>query len=165
MADCRQIKLLIVEDNRTKAHLFAELISQSAPDHFKLLFADCLAAAMRRLAVGDIGAVLLDLALPDAARLEAVTVLQACYPQVSITVVLDRDDQCLAHQAIARGAQACLSKCELSCQFHVYTLRYALACKQAEDVLNAFPGHHQDLRSFPINLPPLRNRVVERPTR
>lgn len=124
-------QILLVEDNRGDARLFAELLAEIPGRPFQATHAETLADARAKLPGHDI--VFLDLSLPDAHGLETVTGMLAASRSVPIVVLTGTDDRRTASEAVAAGAQDYLTKAEITPSLLERTVRYALERKRAED--------------------------------
>lgn len=70
--------------------------------------------------------VLLDLNLPDSDGLDTVSEFRAAVPAIPVVVLTMMDDEELALQAMAKGAQDYLVKDQITIQLLVRSLRYAI---------------------------------------
>ena len=146
-------RLLLVEDNPGDALLVREMLRVGLPDGFELVHLKRVDEACRELAAGDgagAGAVcvLLDLSLPDASGLEALTRVQASAPDVPIVVLTGTDDERLALSAVQQGAQDYLIKGSTDDRLIGRSIRYSIERKRAEVSLS-----HQALHDPLTGLP------------
>jgi PAS domain S-box-containing protein len=132
-------RILLVEDNAADARLVWELLklgdvlpgtvhSQPAT----LTHVVRLQEAVDRLAVMAIDIVLLDLSLPDAEGLEAITRMHAVAPEIPIVVMSASYDQSLALSGVQAGAQDYLVKGRVDGDALARAIRYAIARKHDE---------------------------------
>src|SRR4029079_16857231 len=98
-------RLLLVEDNAADARVCGEMLRSALPAGFELSRTERLVEACDRLGNGAVSCVLLDLSLPDAHGLEAVTRIRTAAPNVPIVVLTGTDDERLALAAVQHGAQ------------------------------------------------------------
>ena len=104
-----QISVLLVEDDAAHARLTQVLLAEGGG--FGVVdVADTLAAALARIAVRAYDAVLLDLGLPDARGLQALSGVLAVVPEVPVLVLTSSDDDHQATEAVRLGAQDFLIK-------------------------------------------------------
>lgn len=106
----KAIRVLLVEDNPGDARLVQEYLSKAVVAPFSLDSVERLSAALKRLAVGGVDIVLLDLGLPDSQGLETLASVRAQAPDVPIIVVTGLDDRQVGLEAIRNGAQDYLVK-------------------------------------------------------
>ena len=137
------MNILLVEDNAGDARLIEEKLARAAlaqsagHDAFagaiEAVVVARLADALGWVAEHAPDVVLLDLALPDAGGLEAVTRLVAAAPEIAVVVLTATADEALATQAVREGAQDYLVKGEVDGATLLRTLRYAFERKRAEN--------------------------------
>jgi signal transduction histidine kinase/DNA-binding response OmpR family regulator len=125
------MKILLVEDNRADARLFAELLSEVPGRPFQLTTVDTLAAARAQATTHDV--LFLDLSLPDAHGLDTVTAMLAAARDMPIIVLTGTDDERVAIEAVKAGAQDYLTKSEITPSLIARTARYAVERKHAEE--------------------------------
>jgi len=129
----KPIKILLVEDSPGDARLLEEMLAAAHSNGFELVHVEDLGQATQRLATGDIGAVLLDLTLPDSSGLETFVKAQASAPQVPIIVMTGLHDEELAVKAVREGAQDYLVKGNADGDRLVRAIRYAIERKRSEE--------------------------------
>lgn len=131
------IHILLVEDSPSDATLLRQTLSRSGKEgwevvHVERLFdaidvctgaMDCVAC---NCAQTDFDVVLLDLSLPDSDGLETVAEFHAAAPNIPIVVLTGSDDEELALEAVAIGAQDYLVKDQITAQLLVRAIRYAI---------------------------------------
>ncbi len=119
-------RLLLVEDNRGDARLFAELLVEIPNGQFLLTTVETLAAAVAAVASHDIDVVFLDLSLPDAHGLSTLTAMVSAAPSTPIVVLTGNDDDRVAVDAVKAGAQDYLRKAEITPSLIARTAWYAV---------------------------------------
>ncbi len=129
------IRVLLIEDDPEDVRLIQKLLSETAMARFALEPFDTLSSGLKRLAKGDIDAIVLDLGLPDCQGLDTFTRTQDQGRDVPIVVLTDLDDETLAIQAMRAGGQDYLAKQQLDSNLLVRTLRNAIERKQSEEAL------------------------------
>ena len=102
--------LLLVEDDPDQAFLVARRLREQLQPHLEIVPLGTAGEATARLAAGDVLCVVLDLSLPDAKGLEAVTLVREADPMVPIVVLTGMDSDELGRQAVQLGAQDYLVK-------------------------------------------------------
>ena len=123
-------KLLLVEDSRGDARLFAELLRDVPGQPFSLTTTATLADALPIAGAHDV--VFLDLSLPDAHGLDALKALSAS-AATPIVVLTGNDDDALAVQAVAAGAQDYVKKGDVSAALIARVAWYAIERRKSEE--------------------------------
>lgn len=124
-------RVLLVEDNRGDARLFAELLIEVPHGQFALTTVDTLAQALA--AVGGHDVVFLDLSLPDAHGLSTLTAMVGAAPSIPIVVLTGNDDDRVAVDAVKAGAQDYLRKAEITPSLIARTAWYAIERQKTVD--------------------------------
>lgn len=124
--DTGLLRLLIVEDDPASASLLRELLGTSTTPHFAVHHVTTAAEACAAVDAGDVDIVLLDLGLPDAKDLEALTKLEECLDEIPVIVLTGRNDETLAREALHRGAEDYLLKGTLDRNSLLRAIRYAV---------------------------------------
>jgi CheY-like chemotaxis protein len=128
------LRLLVVEDNADDVELIRLKLEGVSTDRgFVIEAVDRVSAALRRLKGADV--VLLDLGLPDALGIEAVSRLSNEAPEIPLVVLTGRDDAALGLRAVREGAQDFLVKDKVDGPLLDRSLRYAIERKRAEQAL------------------------------
>jgi diguanylate cyclase (GGDEF)-like protein len=140
--------VLMVEDNPGDARLVVELLLDASGDQFQVTHVERLAEARQELMEGGTGCVLLDLSLPDAARLEALMQLRAAAPDVPIVILSGLQDELLAVKAVQEGAQDYLVKGRVDGAAIGRSIRYAVERKTLE-MQTAHKALHDHLTGLP----------------
>ncbi|MCW2608371.1 MAG: diguanylate cyclase [Frankiales bacterium] len=102
--------LLLVEDDPDHAFLVRRSLRSRTELDLEVVHLRTCAEATARVAAGDVACVLLDLTLPDAQGLEALTQLRAVDPTVPVVVLTGLDSGPVGLQALQHGAQDYLVK-------------------------------------------------------
>ena len=122
-------QILLVEDDAGDALLFSELLS-IAGDPVAITHVQTMGEALPLAAGSDCAVV--DLGLPDAAGLDAVTTLRVAAPQLAIVVLTGTNDRTRAIAAVGSGAQDYLVKGEIDGDRLAKAIRYAVERRRAE---------------------------------
>jgi signal transduction histidine kinase len=122
----------LVEDNPADARLMREYVREPGLEWCGLTHVDSVAAGIAAVCAGGIDAVLLDLSLPDARGIDAVTRVHFAAPDVPIVVLTGLEDEATALRAVQEGAQDYLIKAEVSAPLLGRALRYAVARVRVE---------------------------------
>jgi len=120
------LTVLLVEDNPLYARLIERLLGRSKHPTFKIAAVGTLAAALKRLALGGIDVVLLDLMLPDSTALDTFYRLRAHSAETPIIVQSALDDVGLASKAVEGGAQDYLLKDRINGASLLRSIHYAV---------------------------------------
>jgi PAS domain S-box-containing protein len=124
--------VLLVEDVVTHAAFVRGLLAETG---WQVVHVDTLAAALARLGIGGIDAVLLDLRLPDSDGIETLQAVCRVAPQLPIVVLTALQDRGLDAEALRLGAEDFLDKSDLERRILVRTLRHAHERKRARGAL------------------------------
>jgi len=125
-------KVLLIEDNAELAQLIGHMLQRGQISTFSCICLDRLETAIKRLRLGDITAVVLDLGLPDSSGLDSLSRLCAEFPDLPIVVLTALQDETVALEALREGAQDYLLKSEISCNAVVRAIRFAIERKRGE---------------------------------
>ncbi|MFI9392333.1 PP2C family protein-serine/threonine phosphatase [Streptomyces bauhiniae] len=129
--DERQPSVLLVEDDAGDALLVEELVADSALK-MRLRWVRSMSEAAGVLATERPDCVLLDLHLPDASGLEAVSLVKAHADRVAIVVLTGLAEEQTGLAAVTAGAQDYLVKGRVEPELFGRAVRYAIQRKQAE---------------------------------
>ncbi|MEG4286940.1 PAS domain S-box protein [Microcoleus sp. A006_D1] len=123
------LKVLLIEDCAEDAELIQELLSEhQLGQSIETTNVVCLREAREILSCEVFDVILLDLSLPDSRKFNAFLRLQEdCGINIAIVVLTAADDEELAVQLIAAGAQDYLVKRQVDSRLLVRTLRCAIA--------------------------------------
>ena len=108
------LDVLLIEDEPLDAQLVRRSLRSEVGDRMRLHHVTTLGAGLERLAEGGIGAVLLDLGVPDSSGLDTVSRLRERDASVPLVVFTVAGDDETAVAALAAGAQDYLVKDELA---------------------------------------------------
>ncbi len=132
MVDMR-VNVLLITDNASDAAMIRDLLA----DCFKLEWVRTLAGACERLKRPEVGAILLDLFLPDSRGMETFNRLSAAHPQIPFLIFsgLDQDDA-VSH-TMARAPYDYLPKAHLDRFLLSQSLHNVIGRKAVEETLFA----------------------------
>ena len=85
-------------------------LSSATDERFQVEWVTELSSGIERLRNGGVGAVVLDLTLPDSHGVETFDKLFQAAPRVPILILSEADTEEMARQAVQRGAQDYLVK-------------------------------------------------------
>jgi signal transduction histidine kinase len=128
----QRFKVLLVEDNPSDARLIQESLAEASDGPFDLEIADTLASGLRRLGVGGIDAMLLDLALPDSFGQETFVRARAQALGVAIIVLTGLNDDSLALKLVQGGAQDFVAKVDVTGNNLTRAILYAIERERLE---------------------------------
>ncbi|QLE58656.1 ATP-binding protein [Nostoc sp. TCL26-01] len=148
--DKTTIHILLVEDSPTDAKLLRQVFLRTGEDKWQMSHVELLSEAIdicqaspqlspiKNDAIATIelqkfDVVLLDLHLPDATGLDTLKAYRAAIPDIPVVVLTGLDDEDLALQALAQGAQDYLVKDQITMQRLVCAIRYAI---EREEILH-----------------------------
>ena len=120
------IRVLLIEDDSDDAALVQHNLRFAGASDVTLHHESRLSAGIRQLAESSFDAVLLDLGLPDSHGIESYQRLRAAAPEVPVVILSGRDDDELAVEAIAQGAQDYISKDASNGEILARTLRFSI---------------------------------------
>lgn len=131
LAPGQRLRVLLIEDDDGDALLLEEMLAEtSVPVAIARLIT--MAEALRRPIDAD--CVLLDLQLPDADGLDALTRLRRHAPGIPVVVLTGQRDELTGVAAVASGAQDYLVKDQVDGRLLVNALRYARERQRSEAV-------------------------------
>jgi PAS domain S-box-containing protein len=142
--------LLLVEDNPADAYLLTELLEETDQQQWQIVQAQSLHIALEYLSNNHFEIILLDLSLPDSKGLNTVTQIRDAAQDLPIVVLTGTDDQELALQALAKGAQDYLVKGKIVTEMLTRVIRNAIErgriLKQLQDEVLVRQRSEQTLR-------------------
>jgi diguanylate cyclase (GGDEF)-like protein len=157
------LRVLIVEDNPGDAILVREMLLDAQPLGFALVHADRLSTGIDMLLDAGADCILLDLSLPDAEGLDALTQIQAVSLDIPVIVFSGRSDERIAVRAVQEGAQDYLIKGQVDGRLLARSINYAVERKRVEVQL-AHQALHDALTGLP-NRGLLLDRLTQALTR
>ncbi|HYI09030.1 MAG TPA: diguanylate cyclase [Thermoanaerobaculia bacterium] len=125
-ASARPLRLLIVEDDLKSARSLRELLGASDTPRFSIHHVTTAAEACNAVERGGVDVVILDLGLPDASNLDALTRLEKCLNEIPVIVLTGQGDETLAADALHRGAEDYLLKGTIGYDSLLRSIRYAV---------------------------------------
>lgn len=131
----KQIKIILIEDDPGATHRIREMLADTKGQTFDLACADVLSTGLKRIGLGGIDVILLDLSLPDSSGLETFTKVYAQSPGVPIIVLSNLADEELAVKAVQEGAEDYLVKKNLDNNILIRSICYAIERKKVEETL------------------------------
>ena len=120
------IRVLLVEDNVGFAYGVRDMLVRQGNGKFCVSEAHTLAEGLAILKREPVDVVLLDLGLPDSARLETFSRVHSQAPGVPVIVLTVLDDDDVALGALRDGGQDYLVKDQVNRNLLVRSIRYAL---------------------------------------
>ncbi|MDX6664385.1 MAG: hypothetical protein QOG68_591, partial [Solirubrobacteraceae bacterium] len=144
----RALRVLIIEDNPGDAILVREMLREADPLGFELVHANRMSTGIEQLLGPGADCVLLDLSLPDADGLDALTQVQSVSLDVPVIVFSGRSDERIAIRAVQEGAQDYLIKGQVDGRLLARSINYAVQRKRVEVQL-AHQALHDALTGLP----------------
>ena len=129
------IQVLLVEDNPADVRLIREMFKDAKTGWPAPEDTPSLKTAVERLSKGGIGAVLLDLGLPDSQGIGTFQKLHNQFSRTPIVVLTGLTDEKLGLQAVREGAQDYLVKGQVDGQSLCRAILYAGERMQAKEAL------------------------------
>jgi diguanylate cyclase (GGDEF)-like protein/PAS domain S-box-containing protein len=111
--DSLPARILVIDDSPSDQRLIREVLIESGILGENVMSAGSLTEARKALSERTPDCILLDLSLPDAFGLEAVTIMAAAAPEIPVVVVTGRQDDLLVYAAMAEGADEYLTKSDM----------------------------------------------------
>jgi diguanylate cyclase (GGDEF)-like protein/PAS domain S-box-containing protein len=130
-------KILLIESNAAAAGTIVATLAAAGSGSFSVECVRQLAQGLQCLSKGGIAAVLLALSLPDSEGIDTFEKLFVAAPDIPILILGGNDQEALAKQAVARGAQDYLLPDHLDAYSLPRALRNAIERKSIEDALYA----------------------------
>jgi serine phosphatase RsbU (regulator of sigma subunit) len=127
------INILLVEDDDDDTLIVRDLLGESGQE-FNLERARTLAEGLDKLEQTRVDCVLLDLRLPDATGLEAITQLRLNAAPAAIVVLTGMDEASAGEAAVNAGAQDFLVKGKVDSELLARAVRYAVGRRHTEEV-------------------------------
>ncbi len=124
------LQVLLVEDSPTDAQLFQHVFHRATTGDWQLVYVERLGEAIATCENQSFNVALLDLNLPDSDGLDTVAQFNQAVPDVPIIILTAFDDEELAIQAVAQGAQDYLVKDQVTPQLLRRSIRYAIERSQ-----------------------------------
>ena len=125
-------EVVLIEDSPDYAQAVKTMLDLPHGGSFLVTHFTKLADALAYVPDIDAGCILLDLNLPDAKGVQAVTALQAAAPLIPIVVLTGLDDDELALEAMHGGAQDYLVKTRADVELITRSIRYAMERARSE---------------------------------
>ncbi|ELS00603.1 diguanylate cyclase (GGDEF) domain-containing protein [Xenococcus sp. PCC 7305] len=122
----KQIKTLLVENNKRDAFLLRKKLVKTEEVQFNLTHAERLETAVSFLHQESFDIVLLDLSLPDSKGLETLLTLEKIAPNLPIVLLTGFKDEIIALKAVRQGAQDYLVKEQTTTDVLVRSINYAI---------------------------------------
>ncbi len=129
----KTLTVLLVSDVAADARLIGKALAGSTGNEWRLERVGRLCDGVNRLRKSGIGAVLLDLFLPDSQGVGTFETLFEAAPLVPILVLTDRENEAIAMQATRLGAQDHLLKDHLDAYWLPRILRSVIERKAGEE--------------------------------
>jgi diguanylate cyclase (GGDEF)-like protein/PAS domain S-box-containing protein len=126
-------RILVVTNDCEDASALKDALGNAADGAFEIECTNCLSDGLKRLEVGGIDAIMVDLSLPDSNGIATFERLFAVAPHTPIMTLSADGDETLATQAMEHGAQGCLAKEHFSSSLARQMLRNLIQRKRLEE--------------------------------
>jgi diguanylate cyclase (GGDEF)-like protein len=140
-------QLLLVEDNRAQAAIMEKMLEAGSIE-YEVVHVGTLSEAKDFLAKTRVACIVLDLTLPDAARLDGLMEIKNLVPEVPVVVVTADDAAARGVKAVQAGAQDYLIKGGMDSTQLCRSVRYAVERGRSE-LLLAHRALHDALTGLP----------------
>ena len=134
----KTVKVLVIEDDPNYFILVNERLSINHDPVFEVIRSKHMQSGLERLGENDIDIVLLDLLLPDSEGLNSFTSVHKAFPTVPVIILTSMDDDKLAAQAIALGAQDYLTKGSFDRELLIKSICYAISRNRVQTELQKY---------------------------
>jgi signal transduction histidine kinase len=140
------LRVLLIEDNLGFAYLIKDVLRRRRDRICEVHEAHTLADGLDTLGRVAIDVILLDLGLPDSARMETFSRTRAHAPRIPIIVLTVLDDDEMAMAAMRGGAQDYLLKEQVDKDLLERAIRYAVERGRADNALHELSARLLDLQ-------------------
>lgn len=128
-------RVLIITGDSVDARILESVLGNAREDPFAVELVSRLSDALKRLKIGDIEAILVDLTLPDSQGIETFDKLHAIAPDTPILTLNAAIDGILAADAVQHGSQGDLAKVDFGNELVPQSLHNIILRKTIEQVL------------------------------
>lgn len=148
IVDSAPVAILLIEDNLEDAERLQEILGYTTSAQFEVTHVKLVSEALQLLPQECFDVILLGIELAECQQLHTLVQLQSAAPDLPVVVLIDRDDEILAAEAIWAGVQDYLVKGELDCRLVVRALRYAVGRKHSEVAIRQALKQEQALQEL-----------------
>lgn len=138
------LNILLVEDDFKDAQLIKDLIVMKQKSQWQLTHVQRMSEAIKLLKQGDFNVVILDLFLPDSGGMLTLQKLITENNAVPVIVMTNLKDENIGKDAIRQGAQDYLVKGQVTSDFFIRAIQYAIERKKLDklrDELVSYVNH------------------------
>lgn len=128
-------RILIITDCAVDADVLTDVLGSARDGPFEVEWVRQLATGIKRLRMGGIDAILVDLMLPDSAGIASFDMLFAAAPHTPIMTLCTVEDEDLALEAVQHGAQGYLAKGHFVSVLVPQTIRNIIKRKAVEETI------------------------------
>jgi diguanylate cyclase (GGDEF)-like protein/PAS domain S-box-containing protein len=126
-------RILVITDDTADANILKDVLGNAREGPFEIEWVMQLSTGLKRLSMGDIDAIIVNLSLPDSSGIATFDQLFAAAPHTPIMTLSAMEDDTLAIEAVQRGAQGNLSKAYFGSNLVPQTLRNIIQRKAVEE--------------------------------
>lgn len=130
--DKQNIRVLLIEDDKTYAFLIREYLSDSRYYQFELVHLDRLGPGLERLKNEKFDVALLDLGLPDSFGLETIKRFSEAAHGLPVIILSGNTDETVSMEGVSLGAQDYLLKGSFDGHALTRAIHYAVERKKIE---------------------------------
>ncbi|MDO9194254.1 MAG: response regulator, partial [Undibacterium sp.] len=128
-------RILIITDCAVDADVLTDVLGSARDGPFEVEWVRQLATGIKRLRMGGIDAILVDLMLPDSVGIASFDMLFAATPHTPIMTLCTVEDEDLALEAVQHGAQGYLAKGHFVSVLVPQTIRNIIKRKAVEETI------------------------------
>ena len=126
------MNILFIEDNPGDQALYNYFLQESSLPGIKVVNANSLESALKKLLAKEIDIIFLDLNLPDSDGLGSYRKIAEKYPHIPVVILTGLDDTQVALTALQNGAQDYLVKGEFNAENLKNTIVYSIERHKAK---------------------------------
>jgi len=140
-----QKKVLLVEDSRTEAAMFREMLFAARGSGYQLETVGSLSEGLERISLEKYDVAVIDLGLPDSMGLSTYESVRSASPGLPVIILSGLDDESVALEALRKGAQDYLVKGRIDANMLSQSIRYAIERKCLEQEKKESERRYRDL--------------------
>jgi len=125
--------VMVITDDQAASSRVRAALGEPPDDSYTTIWARDLATALAHLSRGEVGAILLDLFLPDSQGIASFDKVFVSAQHIPILILEGSDDEDIARQAVQRGAKDRVLKEHIDQYSFPLVLRHILECATADD--------------------------------
>ncbi|MBP6686573.1 MAG: PAS domain S-box protein [Lacibacter sp.] len=127
--------ILVIENNEGDFFLLKEALESGAVKAGEIIHVPNVQQLRNKAVSISPALIFIDVAMPDAGGLSAITETGKLYPAAPIIIISNHNDQQLYLNVLKAGAQDCLGKAEFNCDLLSRSIHYSIERKKSEIAL------------------------------